>query len=90
MSELIISILIGILGHNLEIPIRQYFDGDDDGIKLASYTIGSLLILIAFAGMSFTVFHRKIALQACGVLCASIIGVGSGVFLAHIADGVMK
>lgn len=90
MSEIVLSILIGYIGHTLETPIKRYFDGDVDGAKLASYTTGGLLILGSFAIFAFTIFPRRVALQACSALSTALIGVGIGVVFAHVADGVVQ
>jgi uncharacterized membrane protein len=86
MSEFVLIVLAGFLAHRMEKPIENWFE--DGGQNLARYTTGILLLILAFAVFAFSVFPRRIALQAIGLLCASAVGVGAGVTLAYIADGL--
>jgi hypothetical protein len=89
MKEITLAILIGFIGHRLEGPIRSWFS-DDDAAKLASYTTGGLLILIAFIAVIWDLLPPKERMIALVSLCAALLGIGSGVTLAHIADGISR
>lgn len=86
--SLFLSVMIGLLGHGLEEPIRRWYDGDEDAVKLAQYTAGGILILIAFGIVSFGLLPRRQWMIAMLSACGAEIGVGTGVVMAHIWDGV--
>lgn len=93
--EFVISIFgIGFLGHFLEGPTRKWFpisdNGDDSVNRLMSYVEGGCFILLAFMALALAFLPRKTAWQAISFLCASEVGVGAGVALGYVADGVMR
>lgn len=86
--SILLAFLIGFAGHESEGTIKCWFDGDNDSAKLASYSVGGVLILIAFMIISYGTLPKKHWLTAVASMCASLIGVGTGVVTGYIVDGI--
>ena len=78
------ALIVGLLGFQMDKPIKQWFENQEDVRELASYTFGGLLILIAFILISFEFMNAKERARAIMALCGALIGVGSGVTLAKV------
>ena len=85
---MIVSFLLGVVGHLTEKPIVSLSDGDQDTEKLTSYSVGVILILIAYIINIWDMLPSRQRMTAIFALCGSILGVGSGVVAAYAAEWI--
>ena len=84
--ELIGPFFVGILGHQLERPTREWFP-EETVNRVMSYAEGTALIQVCFALVTAGHLSRRDWFLVNGILAMTAILVGAGTVLGYIMDG---
>lgn len=92
MKEIALSIIVGILGHQLERPTNSWFPLDvaPDVNRLVRYAEGGFLIVINVAIWARATLPPRLARMVIGIVSNAILTLGTGVVVGYIVDGIIK
>lgn len=86
MIDFLVTVLIGWAAHQIK-DLTEVWFGNGDMNRIASYTEGGLILLVAFAYLAMKVLPPRQALIAIAALGLVEVGVGSGTVIGYITDG---
>jgi hypothetical protein len=89
MIEIVLSVIAGFLGHQLEGPTRDWFPGDDEN-RIISYVEGMGIIHLVFAAITVRKLEWKTWWLVNGLLSIVSITVGIGTVLGYVFDGLKR